>query len=197
VRHALGRIQAESVRMGDLVEDLLLLARLDTGRPLATEPVDLTRMVLDAVADARAAGPDHRWAMELPEEPVTVRGDGHRLHQMLANLLANARTHTPAGTRVTVRLERSGPEAVPEPKRKPEVVLEVEDDGPGVPAGLRDEVFDRFVRGDRGRSRASGSTGLGLAIVSGVAAAHGGRAELDSAPGRTIFRVTLPGRPPE
>ncbi|RFU37867.1 sensor histidine kinase [Actinomadura logoneensis] len=190
VRHALGRIQAESVRMGDLVEDLLLLARLDTGRPLAVEPVDLTRMVLDAVADARVAGPDHRWTMELPEEPVTVRGDEHRLHQMLANLLANARTHTPAGTRVTVRLER------PRRAAGEGAVLEVEDDGPGVPADLRDEVFDRFVRGDRGRSRASGSTGLGLAIVAGVAAAHGGRAELDSAPGRTVFRVTLPGRPP-
>ncbi|MEV5571645.1 ATP-binding protein, partial [Spirillospora sp. NPDC052269] len=160
VRHALGRIQAESVRMGDLVEDLLLLARLDTGRPLAAEQVDLTRMVLDAVADARAAGPDHRWTMELPEEPVTLRGDEHRLHQMLANLLANARTHTPPGTRVTVRLER--------PRVGGGAVLEVEDDGPGVPADLRDEVFERFVRGDRGRSRASGSTGLGLAIVSGV-----------------------------
>ncbi|MFC4908151.1 sensor histidine kinase [Actinomadura gamaensis] len=186
VRHALGRIQAESVRMGDLVEDLLLLARLDTGRPLADEPVDLTRMVLDAVADARAAGPDQRWTMELPEEPVTVRGDEHRLHQMLANLLANARTHTPPGTRVTVRIEPSGDGAV----------LEVEDDGPGVPAELRAEVFDRFVRGDRGRSRASGGTGLGLAIVAGVAAAHGGRAGLDSAPGRTTFRVTLPAGPP-
>ncbi|MCP2343803.1 sensor histidine kinase [Actinomadura rupiterrae] len=182
VRHALGRIQAESVRMGDLVEDLLLLARLDTGRPLADEPVDLTRMVLDAVADARAAGPDHRWTMELPEEPVVVRGDEHRLHQMLANLLANARTHTPSGTRVDVRLERSAESAV----------LEVEDDGPGVPAELRDEVFDRFVRADRGRSRASGGTGLGLAIVSGVAAAHGGRAELLSSSSGTVFRVTLP-----
>ncbi|MFC5182603.1 sensor histidine kinase [Actinomadura harenae] len=195
VRHALGRIQAESVRMGDLVEDLLLLARLDTGRPLAAEPVDLTRMVLDAVADARAAGPDHRWAMELPEEPVTVRGDEHRLHQMLANLLANARTHTPAGTRVTVRLER--PRAGAGAGEGSGAVLEVQDDGPGVPADLRSEVFDRFVRGDKGRSRASGSTGLGLAIVAGVAAAHGGRADLDSAPGRTVFRVTLPGRPPE
>ncbi|WP_245627695.1 sensor histidine kinase [Actinomadura oligospora] len=188
VRHALGRIQAESVRMGDMVEDLLLLARLDAGRPLAAEPVDLTRMVLDAVADARVAGPDHRWTMELPEDPVTLRGDEHRLHQMLANLLANARTHTPPGTRVTVRLER--------PRAGGGAVLEVEDDGPGVPADLRNAVFDRFVRGDRGRSRASGSTGLGLAIVAGVAAAHGGRAELDSVPGRTIFRVTLPGRPP-
>ncbi|MFB4296224.1 sensor histidine kinase [Actinomadura sp. NTSP31] len=185
VRHALGRIEAESVRMTELVDDLLLLARLDAGRPLESAPVDLTRLVLDATGDARAAGPDHRWEMVLPEEPVTVPGDGRRLHQLLANLLANARTHTPPGTHVTVRLARQDrPE-----QGGSEVVLEVEDDGPGVPAEIRDEIFDRFVRAGHGRSRAAGGTGLGLAIVRAVAAAHGGRAELI---GGSTFRITLP-----
>ncbi|WP_019631656.1 sensor histidine kinase [Actinomadura atramentaria] len=182
VRHALRRIHAESARMGDLVEDLLLLARLDTGRPLAAEPVDLTRLVLDAVDDARAAGPDHRWTLELPGEPVEITGDEHRLHQAVANLLGNARVHTPPGTSVTARVvERPG-----------EVAVEVEDDGPGVPDELRGEVFERFVRADPSRSRRAGGAGLGLAIVHGVAAAHGGRAELAAEPGRTVFRVVLP-----
>lgn len=108
VTRALERIAAESARMGEMVDDLLL-ARLDAGRPLERGPVDLTRMVLDAVTDARAAGPGHRWALELPEEPVTVPGDAHRLHQAPANLLANARAHTPAGTKVTVSLESGAP----------------------------------------------------------------------------------------
>ncbi|MGW5413683.1 sensor histidine kinase [Actinomadura geliboluensis] len=181
VRHALGRIEAESVRMSELVDDLLLLARLDAGRPLEARPVDLTRLVLDATADARAAGPDHRWELVLPEEPVTVTGDDRRLHQLIANLLANARTHTPPGTHVTVRLAVRGES----------VVLDVEDDGPGIPPDLRDEIFDRFVRADPGRARTAGGTGLGLAIVQAVAVAHGGRAELADA-GHTVFRVTLP-----
>ncbi|MFA1550253.1 sensor histidine kinase [Actinomadura chokoriensis] len=181
VRHALGRIEAESVRMSELVDDLLLLARLDAGRPLEARPVDLTRLVLDATSDAHAAGPDHRWEMVLPEEPVTVTGDARRLHQLIANLLANARTHTPPGTHVTVRLR----------VRDGTVVLDVEDDGPGIPPDQREEIFQRFFRVDPGRARAVGGTGLGLAIVHAVAAAHGGRAELADA-GHTIFRVTLP-----
>ncbi|GAA4363252.1 HAMP domain-containing sensor histidine kinase [Actinomadura verrucosospora] len=181
VRHALGRIEAESVRMSELVDDLLLLARLDAGRPLETDQVDLTRIVLDATADARAAGPRHRWELVLPEEPVTVTGDARRLHQLVANLLANARAHTPPGTHVTVRLADRGDA----------VLLDVEDDGPGIPAGLRAEIFQRFVRADQSRSRSAGGTGLGLAIVQAVAAAHGGRAELVEAQ-HTLFRVTLP-----
>ncbi|MES9606769.1 MULTISPECIES: sensor histidine kinase [Actinomadura] len=181
VRHALGRIEAESVRMSELVDDLLLLARLDAGRPLETDQVDLTRIVLDATADARAAGPRHRWELVLPEEPVTVTGDARRLHQLVANLLANARAHTPPGTHVTVRLADRGDA----------VLLDVEDDGPGIPAGLREEIFQRFVRADQSRSRSAGGTGLGLAIVQAVAAAHGGRAELVEAQ-HTLFRVTLP-----
>ncbi len=182
VRHALERIDAESCRMSALVDDLLLLARLDAGRPLAREPVDLTRLVLDATMDARATGPRHRWLLDLPEEGAVVTGDEHRLHQVAANLLANARTHTPPGTRVTVRVAMAGASAR----------LTVTDDGPGIPPPIRSEVFDRFVRADHSRSRQAGGTGLGLAIVAAVVAAHGGTIDLDSAPGHTEFRVTLP-----
>ncbi|WP_245881822.1 sensor histidine kinase, partial [Streptomyces milbemycinicus] len=164
VRHALERIQSESQRMSTLVDDLLLLARLDAGRPLARGSVDLTRLVLDATGDARAAGPDHRWTLELPEEPVTVTGDEHRLQQVVANLLANARTHTPPGTEVAVRLGvRAGQTGLTE--------LTVADDGPGIPEALQAEVFERFARADPSRSRAAGNTGLGLAIVRAVVAA--------------------------
>ncbi|HEX4287511.1 MAG TPA: histidine kinase dimerization/phospho-acceptor domain-containing protein, partial [Trebonia sp.] len=104
VTHALGRVLSESTRMSMLVDELLLLARLDAGRPLASEPVDMTRLVIDATSDARVAASGHRWLLELPDEPVMVRGDEHRLHQVLANLLSNAARHTPAGTTVTVRL---------------------------------------------------------------------------------------------
>lgn len=182
VRHALERIDAESGRMGELVDDLLLLARLDAGRPLARDEVDLTRLVIEATGDARAAAPAHRWLLELPEEPVTVRGDGSRLHQVIANLLANAGSHTPDGTSVTVAL-RSLPAGVE---------LSVTDDGPGIPPELAEEVFERFSRVDKGRSRASGGTGLGLAIVRAVVTAHGGTIGLDSRPGRTVFRIVLP-----
>ncbi|WP_255945632.1 sensor histidine kinase [Streptomyces odontomachi] len=183
VRHALERIEAESARMGTMVDELLLLARLDAGRPLARQPVDLTRLVLDAVADARAAGPGHRWILELPEEPVTVPGDGHRLHQLLANLLLNARLHTPDGTTVTVRLTASGDT----------VHLAVLDDGPGIPEELLPSVFDRFTHGGGRRTPGTGGgTGLGLSIVAAVAEAHGGTVTLDSRPGRTAFTVGLP-----
>ena len=104
LRRALSRVDAESARMSRLVDDLLLLARLDAGRPLAHEQVDLTRLAIDVTNDARVAGPQHRWVLDLPGEPVTVTGDEHRLHQVLANLLTNARAHTPSGTTVTVRL---------------------------------------------------------------------------------------------
>lgn len=183
VTRALERIAAESARMGEMVDDLLLLARLDAGRPLERDPVDLTRLVLDAVTDARAAGPGHRWALELPEEPVTVPGDAHRLHQVLANLLANARAHTPAGTKVTVSLESGAAEAV----------LKVHDDGPGVPEEVRHSVFERFARADRRRTAGSGAgAGLGLSIVAAVAEAHGGGVTLESRPGSTTFTVRLP-----
>ncbi|WP_406408188.1 sensor histidine kinase [Streptomyces sp. NBC_01643] len=182
VRRALERIQSESGRMGDLVDDLLLLARLDAGRPLEHEPVDLTLLVLDAADDARAAGPGHRWILDLPEEPVTVTGDAHRLQQAIGNLLTNARTHTPAGTEVTVRLV----------SESAAVRLTVTDDGPGIPESLQPEIFGRFVRADRSRSRATGSTGLGLAIVHAVVTAHAGSIQVSSEPDRTVFEMSLP-----
>ncbi|MFJ4849070.1 ATP-binding protein [Streptomyces sp. NPDC088733] len=181
-RHALGRIESEAARMTTLVEDLLLLARLDAGRPLSLAGTDMSPLVVDAVSDARAAGREHRWRLELPDDPAVVRGDPQRLHQVLTNLLANARTHTPPGTTVVARVVPHGPE----------VRVEVADDGPGIPPVLLPHVFERFARGDASRSRAAGSTGLGLAIVQAVVAAHGGRVSIDSRPGATVFRVHLP-----
>ena len=183
VAHALARVESEAARMSVLVNELLLLARLDAGRPLASEPVNLTRLAIDATSDARVAGPAHRWVLELPDEPVLVRGDEHRLHQVIANLLSNARTHTPRGTTVTVQL------AAPDPQH---VTLSVTDDGPGIPAALQPDLFDRFVRGNSARSRASGGTGLGLAIVNAVVAAHGGSVTVTSRPGQTRFAITVP-----
>lgn len=182
VAYAMSRVESEAVRMTHLVEDLLLLARLDSGRPLQREPVDLSRLCADAVSDAHAAGPGHRWSLDLPAEPIFVPGDDARLHQVVANLLANCRTHTPPGTSVAVSL-------CAEPGA---AVLRVADDGPGIPAELQSEVFERFARGDTSRSRKAGSTGLGLAIVSAVVRAHGGNIELRSTPGRTEFVVRLP-----
>ncbi|MEY9963686.1 two-component system OmpR family sensor kinase [Streptacidiphilus sp. MAP12-16] len=185
VARALERVQAESVRMGAIVDDLLLLARLDAGRPLDRQEVDLTVLVIDAASDARVAGPDHRWALELPEVPVTVTGDRDRLHQVLGNLLANARIHTPAGTTVTVRLSSS----------QDLVRLTVTDDGPGIPEQLRGELFERFTRGGGGRSRADGGSGLGLAIAHAVVSAHAGSLTVRSRPGHTEFSMELPSEP--
>ncbi|STZ88251.1 sensor histidine kinase [Mycolicibacterium fortuitum] len=182
VAHAMNRVESETTRMTQLVEDMLLLARLDAGRPLERESVDLSRLVVDSVSDAHIAGPDHQWSLDLPEDPVVVDGDEARLHQVLANLLANARTHTPSGTSVTVALK-------PEPDA---VLLSVADDGPGIPASLLPDVFERFARGDSSRSRREGSTGLGLAIVAAVVKAHGGTIEVSSTAGSTEFVVRLP-----
>ncbi|MDX3227098.1 HAMP domain-containing sensor histidine kinase [Streptomyces sp. ME19-01-6] len=213
-RHALGRVESEAARMTGLVEDLLLLARLDAGRPVERAEVDLSPLVVDAVSDARAAGPDHKWRLELPDDPAAVYGDDARLRQVLVNLLANARTHTPPGTTVTARVLWRGaygaghgapypaayptpypapcPTAHPSPYPAPCVSLEVEDDGQGIPPDLLPHVFERFARGDASRSRAAGSTGLGLAIVHAVVTAHGGQVTVDSVPGRTVFGVHLP-----
>jgi two-component system OmpR family sensor kinase len=186
VTRALERIAAESSRMGLMVDDLLLLARLDAGRPLERRPVDLTHLVLDAVTDARAAGPGHRWTLDLPEDPVTVTGDAHRLHQVVANLLANARLHTPVGTKVAVTLE----------SRDEAAVLRVHDDGPGVPEDVRPGVFERFTRAEHRRHPDASGTGagLGLSIVAAVVEAHGGSVDLDSRPGDTTFTVRLPAK---
>lgn len=184
VANAMGRVDSESRRMTGLVEDMLLLARLDSGRGLEHEPVDLTQLTVDAVSDAHIAGPEQQWDLELPDEPVVITGDAARLHQVLANLLANARTHTGPGTTVVTSLDFDGDRGA---------VWRVTDDGPGIPAALQPEVFQRFARGDSSRSRRAGSTGLGLAIVAAVVQAHGGDIVVDSAPGHTEFTVRLPG----
>src|SRR5271154_2904185 len=181
VAHAMSRVASETQRITRLVEDLLLLARLDSAQPLQREQVDLSRLAVDAVSDAHVAGPDHQWELDLPEEPVIVLGDAARLHQVLTNLLANARVHTSPATVVTTRMESNGTHAA----------LSVCDNGPGIPEQLQSEVFDRFARGDTSRSRKGGSTGLGLAIVSAVVKAHGGTITLDSAPGHADFTVRL------
>jgi two-component system OmpR family sensor kinase len=178
----LARISSQAERMTTLVEDLLLLARLDAGRPLDRADVDLTRLLVDAVSDAHAAGPHHRRQLDVPDEPMTVPGDASRIAQVVANLLANARTHTPPGTLVSVTL-------LAEPGT---ALLRVTDDGPGIAPELLPHVFEPFARGSSSRSRLNGSTGLGLAIVHAVVAAHGGTVEVASRPGRTDFDVRLP-----
>lgn len=181
---ALSRVLHQSDRMGSLVEDLLLLARLDSGRDPRRGELDLGELVIDSVMDATAAGRDHHWSVDVPEEPVTVLGDRQQLAQLVANLLSNARKHTPEGTSVVVRLAQEPGEGT--------VRLTVEDDGPGIEAELGSGLFDRFVRGDSARTAREGSTGLGLAIVRSVARAHGGEATAESMPGRTVFTVELP-----
>lgn len=190
VEHALQRVESESARMSVLVDELLLLARLDAGRPLASEPVDMTRLIVEVTSDARVASTDHHWQLKLPEWPVIMRGDDQRLHQVLANLLSNAARHTPAGTVVTVALASQPPVAAYSGPGT--AIISVTDNGPGIPAELQPAVFERFVRGDSSRSRSAGSTGLGLAIVHAVTAAHGGSAEVSSRPGETRFTITLP-----
>lgn len=182
---SLERIQAQSLRMTTLVEDLLLLARLDEGQELVYGSVDLTKLAVEAVEDARPAGPDHEWVLEVGEEPVIIAGDSGRLHQVAANLLANARAHTPAGTTVTASVLRDGKDAV----------LRVHDDGPGVDPAVKAELFERFARADRSRARKTGGTGLGLSIAKAIVAAHGGTITVSSEPGDTTFEVRLPARP--
>jgi two-component system OmpR family sensor kinase len=208
VTHALRRVQSESARMTVLVDDLLLLARLDAGRPLERAPVDLSRLVIETTSDARVARGDHRWRLALPDEPVQVEGDEHRLHQVLANLLSNAGKHTPAGSTVSVALTpgaappsalTAGDTAVVQRgavPSGPSVELSITDDGPGIAPELLPELFERFTRGEAGRARAAGdagkSTGLGLAIVDAVVAAHGGCIIVTSRPGMTRFAIILP-----
>ncbi|WP_230396601.1 sensor histidine kinase [Streptomyces blattellae] len=181
------RVSAQSARMTGLVEDLLLLARLDEGRPLQAVEVNLAPLVAEAVWDARAAGGGHDWRLALRVEPsdATVVVDPARIQQVLANLLANARVHTPVGTTVTVVLETTDTHRV----------IRVRDDGPGIPPALLPTVFERFTRADASRSRGKdtdGGAGLGLAIVAAITEAHGGRIDVRSEPGRTEFTVALP-----
>ena len=179
---SLDKVRVEAGRMQALVEDLLLLARLDQGRPLERAEVDLTHLVLESVADAQVTAPAHRWRMDLPDEPVTVTGDEARLHQVLTNLLSNAWRHTPEGTTVTVGLRRRGDL----------VEMGVHDDGPGIAPELVGEVFTRFTRGDSARTRAASGAGLGLALARSIIRAHGGDLTVASRPGDTTFTTTLP-----
>jgi two-component system OmpR family sensor kinase len=192
VAHALSRVESEAIRMSSLVEELLLLARLDDGRSVDREPVDLTDLLVNAISDAHAAGPTHRWQLNLPEVPVVVTGDEAQLHQVVVNLLGNARVHTPPGTVVEAALR-----LVTNERGEPEALFTVTDNGPGIAPELLGEVFERFARGDNSRSRTAGSTGLGLSIVSAVIVAHGGLVDVTSEPGRTCFAVLLPAEPPE
>lgn len=184
---AMRRTEQEATRMGQLVGDLLDLARLDQGRPLNLRPVDVAQLAADAVADARAVEPDRPLDLDVPARAMVVGDDAH-LRQVLSNLVTNARVHTPAGTPIAVRVHDGDDE----------VVLEVADQGPGMSPEVAAHAFERFYRADPARSRHRGGSGLGLAIVAGSVAAHGGHVDLDTAPGRgATIRVTLPKTPPE
>jgi two-component system OmpR family sensor kinase len=168
--------------MAEIVDDLLLLARLDSGRPLEQAPVDISRLVAETVAAAQVRAPTHRWQVKLPPQPLVIIGDESRLHQLLTNLLSNASRHTPDGTSVTASADTDGPT----------VYLRVHDDGPGIDAEMQPTVFERFTRGDSSRTRDSGGAGLGLSLVRAISQAHGGGVTVDSKPGDTTFTVRLP-----
>lgn len=185
---ALTRIEAEAGRMSSLVGELLLLARLDEGQDIQRDDVDLADIVTAAASDAQAAYRSHEWMVEAPQEAILVEGDAEQLHRMVANLLANAGTHTPPGTRVTVTLstyDSTGTDAA-------QVRLTVADDGDGIDDELLPVLFERFVRGDPSRTRANGSTGLGLAIVRSIVEAHDGSVSVSTTAAGTRFIVELP-----
>jgi two-component system, OmpR family, sensor kinase len=190
------RIEDQAARMGLLVEDLLLLARLDTERPLDRQPVDLLALAAEAVNDARAVAPDRRIELVLGGDNgdhdgvLVVLGDDRRLRQVLANLVNNALTHTPAGSPIEVRVGASTLDG------RPGAAVEVVDHGPGLAPEQVERVFERFYRADPARSPADGGTGLGLSIVAALVAVHGGTVAVDSVPGRGArFRVVLPLAP--
>ena len=193
VARALRRVEDEARRMGLLVDDLLLLARLDQQRPLDLRPVDLLTLATEGVADMRVVAPDRHTELQvvgtLDRVPVVV-GDEARLRQVLGNLLANATSHTPAGTPITVRVG-TGSDA-----DGPHAFIEVADEGPGLDDEAAARVFERFYRADKSRSRAAGGSGLGLSIAAALVAAHGGRITLQTSPGAgATFRVRLPLAP--
>ncbi|MBO0682014.1 MAG: HAMP domain-containing histidine kinase [Candidatus Dormibacteraeota bacterium] len=185
---AMRRIEDEAKRMSRLVDEMLLLARLDQRRPLRQERVDLSALAAEAVDACRAADPGRQVELQA-SEPVVVVGDPERLRQVLDNLLANVRVHTPPGTPATVSV-RDATSGLP---AGPAAVVEVTDQGPGIDPAAGARVFERFFRADAGRSRDRGGYGLGLSIVAAIVDAHGGRCELESAPGRgATFRLILP-----
>ncbi|MEZ2390420.1 ATP-binding protein [bacterium RCC_150] len=182
-RKSLDRVQSQSERMTALVEDLLLLARLDEGKAPEFTDVDLTQLVIETVSDEKVMAPGHVWQLKLPDEPITVRGDATQLHQVLANLLSNARKHTEAGTTVVTSVMRSADGSA---------MVTVTDNGPGIPPDFQKRIFSRFARADAARSGSEGTSGLGLSIVESIVKAHGGTVEVVSRPGRTEFAVRLP-----
>jgi len=183
-KELVSRIEKESIRMSSLVEDLLLLARLDQSRELTIDPVDINHLVKEAVASARAAGPDHEIAISTVNDEIFVLGDSMRIHQAIANLLANARTHTPAGTKIAVDILQN----------ELETRISVSDNGPGLSDVDQERVFERFFRADPSRVRVSGEgSGLGLAIVDAVMKAHGGSVEVKSKLGEgATFTIIFP-----
>jgi two-component system OmpR family sensor kinase len=206
--HLMRRLESSASRMGLLIEDLLQLARLDQQRPLDMALVDMLTLAADAVQDARLVAPDRLIDLEVaPGAAFLVEGDEQRLRQVIGNLVSNALTHSPPGTPVRVKIATgtlipppvspardagamAGP---PRGMPVPAVVLDVEDDGPGMTAEQAQRVFERFYRVDQARNRASGGTGLGLAIVDGLVTAHGGSVSVRTAPGHGAdFQVNLP-----
>ena len=181
----LAKVESEAGRMSSLVEDMLLLARLDAGRELERHDVDLTRLVVEAVDDARVVDPERQWAFDVPDEPIILEGDEQRLHQAVTNLLANARRHTPPTTLVTVRMRTDDAAAV----------IEIHDNGPGIAPELLPTLFERFTRGDSSRTRSSGGAGLGMSLVRAIVQGHGGTATVTSEPGSTTFVLRLPFTP--
>ncbi|HEU4360718.1 MAG TPA: ATP-binding protein [Mycobacterium sp.] len=186
--YALARIESEAQRMASLVDELLLLSRLGEGQDLEIDDVDLGDLVINAVNDAATSAPTHRWVRELPDEPVWVRGDRDRLHQLVSNLLRNAWMHTPPEVTVMTGItpHREGGGAC-------YAELTVTDNGPGIDPELLPHLFERFIRADKARTGGgSEGTGLGLAIVASIVNAHHGSVSAESADGRTVFRVHLP-----
>nr|WP_026556814.1 HAMP domain-containing sensor histidine kinase [Arthrobacter sp. 35W] len=183
---SLERVEQHSARMAQLVEDLLLLARLDEGRAPQWAATDVTELVVETVADAAVAAPSHRWELDLGEEPIVATADPEQLRTLLLNLVGNAHKHTPPGTTVAVSLSTADDGMV---------LLSVADNGPGIPAAFQSQAFDRFAQADSARTQTAPSTGLGLSIVQAIAAAHGARVSLASRPGSTCFTVALPARP--
>jgi two-component system OmpR family sensor kinase len=187
------RVEKEAARMGLLVEDLLLLARLDQQRPLARQPIDLLSLAADAVHDARLLAPARTIDLSVqPGAAFLVIGDEARLRQVIGNLMSNALTHTPDGSPIEVSIG-SGTLDPQEPDSGPAVTLDVTDHGPGMTREQAHRVFERFYRADQARTRTTGGSGLGLAIVSALVTAHGGVASVRTTPGQgATFRIALP-----
>lgn len=180
---SVNRIESQTARMSRLVEDLLLLARLDEGKQPVFEAVDLSEMLAESTFDMQVAAPNHRWTLNIPDDPVEVRGDRNQLQQVISNLLSNARKHTAEGTHVTASLGfAEGGFAE----------IRISDDGEGIDPEFIDKIFDRFTRADVARSGDAGTTGLGLPIVRAIVEAHGGSIDVQSRPGETVFKVLLP-----